>query len=84
MANKPTYLMIPRKLIRTWIVVTIVTWIAILFSYQYTNYVDRKSNGLWCGIVVPFDDSYKKNPPPPERQLLAIQFAKLRKDFHCK
>lgn len=84
MANKPTYLMIPRKLIRTWVVVTIVTWIGILGSYQYTNWVDRRSNGLWCGIVVLFDDTYKKSPPTPNRQVLADEFARLRKGFHCK
>lgn len=77
--------MVPRKLIRTWVVVTVITWIGILGSYQYTNWVDRRSNGFWCGIVVLFDDTYKTSPPPTTTgQKLAAEFKTMRSNFHCK
>jgi hypothetical protein len=83
-AKKPVYIMVPRKLIVTWLSTTLLMFVLIAGSYQYTNYVDRKSNGLWCGIVNLFNDTYKKSPPPSTAgQILAQEFIRLRKGFHC-
>lgn len=83
--NRPTYIMVPRKLIVAWITSTAVLFIMVIASFQYSNYVDRKSNTFWCGIVVMFDDTYKETPPPtPVGQKLAIEFSKIRKGYKCK
>lgn len=77
--------MVPRKLIITWIVGTIVLFLGILASFQYANYIDRKSNQRWCGIVTAFTDSYKENPPPPTPlgKKIATEMFNLDKDW-CK
>jgi hypothetical protein len=56
----------------------------ILASFQYTNFVDRRSNSYWCGIATLFDDTYKKVPPPTETgKILQEEFAKIKKGYHC-
>lgn len=83
--GKPVYIMIPRKLIIAWITSTVVLFIMNLASFQYTNYVERKGNSLLCGIVVLFDDSYTRVPPPPGRgQILAREFHRIRVGYKCK
>lgn len=53
-------------------------------SIQYANYVDRKSNQRWCGIVRTLDDAYRNTPPQsPTGRVFAEEMAKLRKDFGC-
>lgn len=86
---KPTYIMVPRKLIVAWIASSTVLFIMIVSSFQYTNYVDRKSNNLLCGIINLSYTSTKIKPPPStkEEQNLAdaaiVEFDKLRKGYHC-
>lgn len=83
--KSPVYLMIPRKLIIAWLVSTVVLMVMIIASFQYANYVDRKSNSYWCGIVLLFTDTYKKKPPPTETgKILAHEFQNLRTGFGCK
>ena len=83
--GRPTYVMVPRKLIITWFSTTLILFIMILFSFQYANYVDRRSNGLWCGVVNLFDDTYKESPPTTDAgKSLAAEFDRIRKGFKCK
>jgi hypothetical protein len=83
--DKPTYIMIPRKMVITWVTATITLFLLNMASFQYTNYVDRRSNGFWCGIVVLFDDTYKVTPPPTDVGIkLMTEFREMRNDFHCK
>lgn len=58
------YIMVSKKLIVAWVIVSMVLFISILTSFQYANYVDRKSNGRWCGIF-----SIINNSPKPDRPL---------------
>jgi hypothetical protein len=83
--KKPVvYIMVPKKLVYTWLSTTLLLFALVGASFQYTNWVDRKSNGLWCGIVNLFNDTYQKSPPPSTAgQILANEFIRLRKGFHC-
>jgi hypothetical protein len=81
---KPTYIMVPRKLLVTWLVVTGLLFTGILASFQYTNYVDRRSNNDLCGLVNAFDDTYKATPPPSDTgKVLAREMIRLRDRFKC-
>lgn len=80
----PVFIMVPRKLLITWVVVSAILFGGILYSFQYTNYVDRRSNTYWCGVVSIFDDSYKTEPPTNSRgETLAREFDKIRQRFDC-
>lgn len=83
--GKHVYIMVPRKLIISWITTTSILFVMSLASFQYTNYVDRKSNGIWCGIVGLIDDRNQSNPsPPPNSQEFYIRFHDLRtRLLHC-
>lgn len=82
---KPVFLIVPRKLVITWVVSTFILFLLNIASFQYTNYVDRRSNGLWCGIINLFDDTYQKTPPPTSTgQILAREFNRIRKGYNCK
>lgn len=83
--TKPTYIMVPRKLIIAWFTTTLLLFGMFIGSFQYTNYVDRRSNGAWCGVVALFDDTYREEPPTTETgKRLAAEFPNLRKTFKCK
>lgn len=78
------YTVVSRKLFITWISTNIVIFALILASFQYTNYVDRKSNSLLCGIITMYDDSSRKNPPTSSLgEAIATEFHKLRIGYHC-
>lgn len=82
---KPTYLMVPRKLVITWLSSTLAMVVLILALFQYINYVQRQSDQRWCGMVVMFDNNYKTSPPPSALgQNIAKEFTKLRSEFGCK
>lgn len=79
-----TYIMLSRKLITTWLVVTIVLFIGILTSFQYTNYVDRKSNSQLCGMVTIFYEATRASPENTEIVKRALmEFGKLQKLYKC-
>lgn len=79
--NKPTYLMVPRRLIRTWLVSNVVMLLLIGTSFQYTNYVFRQL----CGVITISDDSYKAAPSPyATGKLLAKEMDRIRTKYHCK
>jgi hypothetical protein len=82
---KPTFVLVPRKLI----VVATVAYICMMAltaaSIQWANYVDMRSNQRWCGIVTLFNETYKDIPPPTELgKKFAVEFIHLRDDFKCK
>ena len=82
--DKPTYIMVPRNLIITWLTTTFILFVLVIASFQYTNYVDRRSNGLWCGIISLFDNTYQKSPPPTETgRILAGEFRRISSEFRC-
>lgn len=83
--DKPTYIMVPRKMIVTWIATTTVLIVINISLFQYANYIERKDNSLLCGIVILFDNTYKQNPPAPGRgQVLAQEFHRIRTGYNCK
>lgn len=85
MAERPTYLMIPRKFVIAWFVTVTVPFLMILGSYQYANYVDRKSNEQWCEVIVLFNTAYKTNPPPTDLgKKIAKGMLDIQNKFHCK
>jgi hypothetical protein len=85
MPKEPVYIMVPRKLAITCVMTTLVLFIGVVASFQYTNYVDRRSNRAWCGTVELFTNTYKRTPPTtPSGQILANEFVKLHKEFDCK
>lgn len=49
--GRPTYVMVTRKLFITWLTTNLILVILIVASFQYTNYVDRRSNAFWCKVV---------------------------------
>lgn len=83
--DKPVYVMLSRRLVYTWVASTVVMFVLILASFQYTNYVDRRSNGYWCGIVLLFNSTNQKEPPKTDTgRVLFKEFSKMRKGFKCK
>lgn len=68
------------------IVVILVTVIAVAVgNILYTNWVDRRSNQLWCEILVGIDDLNTKRPPQSEESKdFANKVHKLVIEFHCR
>ncbi len=83
--HKPTFIMVPRKLVITVISLFACMIIMTIVSVQWANYVDNRSNQRWCGIVLLFNNAYKTNPPPtPLGKKVAVEMLKLQNDFSCK
>jgi hypothetical protein len=83
--DKPTYLMVPKKFMVAIIVAFVCLLVGNIAAIQWSNYVDRRSNQRWCGIVVMFDNTYSHTPPATEiGKRTAIEFKKLRSEFSCK
>jgi hypothetical protein len=77
MSEKEIFLMIPKKLIMTWII-SYVALIGIILG------VAVWSNQQWCGIVTIFNETYKTKPSPTiTGQELASEFKKLQNRFLC-
>lgn len=84
MADRPTFIMVPRRLMYTWVAVTLVLFISILSSFQYANYVDRESNKQWCSVISLFNQAYRENPPPSELgKKIAAGMLVLQQKFSC-
>lgn len=87
MKDEPVYLVVPRKMIVTWVVTNLLIFVLIFASFQYTNYTDRRSNKAWCDIIAVSDDGYRMEPPTtPTGQLLARGFRAVRTSpfFGCE
>jgi hypothetical protein len=83
--QKPVFILVPKRLLAAWITTTIVLFVGVLVSFQYANYVDRKSNQRWCGIVLLFNKAYKTTPPPTDiGKQIAARMAIIQKEFGCK
>ena len=77
---KPVYIMVPKKLMTTWIIITVILFGLSVVSIQYTNYVA----GLLCGIINISNDTYKANPPPSATgKAMAREFSRLHRKYHC-
>lgn len=82
---RPTYLMIPRKLVIAWIVSFLCLLIGVIASFQYANYVDRRSNMRLCGVVTMYTKENIENPPASALgRNLGVEFLKLKAVFSCK
>lgn len=78
---KATYIMVPRKLVITWITSYVILLVLVLYSFQYTNHVFRQL----CGVISISDDSYKAAPPGLATGiLLAKEFDRIKNKYHCK
>jgi hypothetical protein len=83
--DKPTYIMVPRKFINAIVAAFLGLAVANLASFQYANYIDRKSNKLLCGIVTLSVNAAKLNPAPSETQRIAAEeFVKIQEGYNCK
>lgn len=83
--GKPTYIMVPKKLVIALSVAFMGMLIMTLVSTQAAYFVDRRSNQRWCGIVLLFNDTYKDAPPTSDTgRKFAIEFIKLQREFKCK
>lgn len=81
---KPTYLMVPKRLIVAWLSTSSIIFVMVLASFQYANYVDRKSNSQLCGMVSIFYEATKastENTAIVQRAL--IEFGRLLKEYNC-
>ncbi len=79
--NDPViYLMVPKKLIITWITTTIVLFIGFAGSIGFTIYNSQKL----CGVVTLFNESYKNIPPTTDLgKEIATEMSKLQKSYRC-
>lgn len=83
-SSYPHLVMVPRKAIISIIIAWFVLFVMVIGSYQYANFVDRRSNRHWCGIVNLFNDSYKQEPPATAAgKVLEAEFKHLKEDFGC-
>lgn len=83
--GKPTYVMVPRKLIIFATTIFASMLIMTILSIQWASYIDRRSNQRWCGIVNLFNDTYETTPPTNDiGRKLEIEFKHLETDFKCK
>jgi hypothetical protein len=82
--DKPHYLLVSRKAFIAFVTVFITLLIGILASFQYANYVDRKSNGQWCELVGLFNISYKEIPPTTDLgRKIAAAMLRIEEEFKC-
>ncbi len=87
MAEDKVVLMVKRRTVIAVITAFAVLFISNLASFQYANYVDRRSNQKLCGIITLNDETYKTFPPPSNTgKAFAKEFEKLRNDksYKCK
>lgn len=83
--EKPTFIMVPRKLMIAWTASFIVMLIMTGSSIQWANYIDRRSNQRWCGLVSLFNQAYRDNPPTTILgKDIAIEMLNIQRDFSCK
>ena len=83
--QKVRVITVPHKLVYAWVVSLICMITVAGLAIQYANYVDRKSNQRWCGVVTLLDDAYTANPPQtPAGKELAWEMKKLKTEFRCR
>jgi hypothetical protein len=83
--DKPTYIMVPKRFITTWIMSFICLAVMSAAAIQWAGYVDRRSNQRWCGIVVLLDNRNIAHPPPTtDGKLFATKLHQIRTEFDCK
>lgn len=82
--EKRVYVMVSRKVAVTLVTVGLCLFLGILASFQYANFIDRKSNQRWCGVVGLFNESYKEVPPTnPTGVKIAKEMFIIEKEFSC-
>lgn len=82
---KQTITVLSRELLYAAIVAGVSSLIMGIAAVQYADYVDRKSNQRWCGVVTTLDEVYRSAPPQTTSgQVLAHEMAILRREFRCK
>jgi hypothetical protein len=82
--EKPTYIMVPRRLMYTWVASFVCMVIMTGLSVEYASYTDNRSNHRWCGLVKLFNEAYKENPSPtPLGKNIASEMHRIYKEFHC-
>lgn len=83
--DRQVFVIVSKKLMLAWFITYATALLFIGLATLWANYIDKRSNQRWCGIVVMFDDTYKETPPTtPLGQNLATEFKILRQDFKCK
>ncbi len=85
MKPNQVYITIPRKAIVAILSAFICLLIGVVSSFQYADYIDRRSNQRWCGVVRLFNTAYVENPPPSTLgKEIASAMVNLEKEFSCK
>jgi hypothetical protein len=83
--DKPTYIMVPRKLVTAWVVSFITMLVMVCATIQWAYYIDKRSNQRWCGLVKLFNEEYKKEPPTNDLgKNIAREMLKIQNSFGCK
>lgn len=78
--KRVVYLMVPRTLIVTLIIICTGLMVAILGSFVYSNYVAHQL----CGVITISNNAYKLNPRPSETvKTLTKEFERLSRKYHC-
>ncbi len=82
--DETVYLVVPKKAIITLCVVFVCLAVAIIASFQYSNYVDRRSNNLLCSLVELQDQVYTNEPPPSQTgKDMAVAINKVAHSKEC-
>jgi hypothetical protein len=83
--HKQVYITVPRKLAIAVLTSFTCLFIGVIASFQYTDFVDRRSNQRWCGIVALFNSAYVENPPTTNLgKEIAVAMLNLETDFSCR
>lgn len=83
-SDKPHYILVPRKAVVAIVTIFVCLMAGTITSFQYANYVDRKSNGQWCELVVALNDSYVEIPPTTDLgKRIANALLDLNQEFKC-
>ncbi len=78
------YALVRKAYVRTWFISTIVLIIAIIASFQYTNYVDRRSNTLLCDLARTQDAVYTDAPPSTQTgRKMAVAINRVANSKEC-
>lgn len=78
--DKVVYLMVPKRLIITWIITSSILFLGVVGSVGFTIYNSQKL----CGVVNLFNEAYKDTPPTTALgREIASEMAKLRKSYRC-
>lgn len=83
--DKHHYILVSRSTAIAVISGFICLFIGLVASFQYADYVDRRSNQRLCGLISLFNESYNEVPPTnPTGQRISEEMYEIAGDFRCE